>query len=195
VVFCPREFGNVQLGNGSTISIDAYDQDNNATTLTQITPPAGTWTEVVVVLSRFGSSANLRGLTWMDWTGNAQPTFYLDDIQLTGSGASGANEAVSEVDGPVLRIDAAADHHPISPFIYGMAFADPVLAAELRVSVNRWGGNATTRYNWQNDVSNRGSDWYFENHPRDNPDASRLPADSSADRFVAANVEAGAQTI
>ena len=49
-----------------------------------------------------------------------------------------------------------------------MNFADEALAAELRLPVRRWGGNATTRYNWQTDTSNHASDWYFENIPNDN---------------------------
>ena len=54
-----------------------------------------------------------------------------------------------------------------------MNFADEALAAELRLPVRRWGGNATTRYNWQNDTTNTGSDWYFENIPNDNADPGR----------------------
>ena len=50
-----------------------------------------------------------------------------------------------------------------------MNFADEALARELRLPVRRWGGNATTRYNWQNDTSNHASDWYFENIPEENP--------------------------
>src|SRR5512144_1894007 len=46
--------------------------------------------------------------------------------------------------GPALAVDAAADQHPISPDIYGLNFADPKLAAELRLPVDRWGGNRTT---------------------------------------------------
>src|SRR5437763_1919107 len=44
--------------------------------------------------------------------------------------------------GPALTIDATASHHLISPDIYGMNFADPQLAGELRMSVDRWGGNS-----------------------------------------------------
>jgi len=44
-----------------------------------------------------------------------------------------------------------------------MNFTDENLAAELRLPVRRWGGNSTTRYNWQTSMTNTGSDWYFEN--------------------------------
>lgn len=63
--------------------------------------------------------------------------------------------------GPALTVDAAADRHPISPDIYGMAYPDPALAKEIGLPMNRWGGDATTRYNWQADASNSGDDWYF----------------------------------
>src|SRR5262245_61775875 len=89
--------------------------------------------------------------------------------------------------GPALSVNAAAGLHTISPYIYGMNFADSSLAAELRLPVNRWGGNATTRYNWQNDTSNHASDWYFENIPNDNSNPGQLPNGSSTDRFIDAN--------
>src|SRR5689334_6757428 len=65
--------------------------------------------------------------------------------------------------GPALSVNAASVQHVISPYIYGMNFADQALAEELRLPVNRWGGNSTTRYNWQIDVHNTGSDYYYEN--------------------------------
>ncbi len=84
--------------------------------------------------------------------------------------------------GPALSVNVSANRRPISPYIYGLNFADEALAEELRLPVRRWGGNAVTRYNWQNDVSNHASDWYFENIKES--DAANLPADSAAIRFI-----------
>src|SRR5256885_104943 len=62
-----------------------------------------------------------------------------------------------------VKVDAAADRHPINPFIYGVAFASGSnQLLDLNVPLHRSGGNATTRYNWQINAANRGSDWYFE---------------------------------
>src|SRR3954462_103141 len=97
--------------------------------------------------------------------------------------------------GPALSRNAAAQKHPISPLIYGMNFADESLAAELWLPVRRWGGNTTTRYNWQNDMANHTSDYYFENIPEDNPDPSHLPDGSAADRFVEQDRATGTQTL
>ncbi len=84
--------------------------------------------------------------------------------------------------GPTLQVNAAAGQHPISPDIYGMNFAAENLAQELHLPVRRWGGNATTRYNWQSDISNHASDWYFENIKES--DATALPDDSAVIRFI-----------
>ena len=63
--------------------------------------------------------------------------------------------------GPQLTVDASADRHAISSFIYGMAYPDAALAKDIRLPINRWGGDGATRYNWQVDSSNAGNDWFF----------------------------------
>ena len=64
---------------------------------------------------------------------------------------------------PTLTVDAAGNPHPISPDIYGLANygLDANFAKEIQVPNIRWGGDGTTRYNWQVDSSNAGFDWYF----------------------------------
>jgi hypothetical protein len=87
-----------------------------------------------------------------------------------------------------LQVNASADQRPISPYIYGMnsyglsAATFATLAQDLRLPLQRWGGNITTRYNWKNDMANHGSDWYFENIPEDNPNPA---SGNAADHFIA----------
>ena len=83
------------------------------------------------------------------------------------------------VAGPALTVDVTKGVHAISPDIYGMNGASDALEKELHLTVDRWGGNTTTRYNWQNNTGNTGSDWYFEN-------IVRAPSDS-VDSFISAN--------
>jgi len=40
----------------------------------------------------------------------------------------------------------------------------------MRIPLRRFGGDATTSYNWQIDVSNSAEDWYFQNSPQYNLD-------------------------
>jgi hypothetical protein len=65
--------------------------------------------------------------------------------------------------GPTLTVNASASRHAISPEVYGIASygLDATFAKEIQVPNIRWGGDATTRYNWQVDSSNAGFDWYF----------------------------------
>lgn len=62
-----------------------------------------------------------------------------------------------------LTVNAGAGRHAISPYIYGLNFAKPGLAAAIQLPVNRWGGNSTDTYNWKLGSSNTGLDYYFEN--------------------------------
>ncbi|MEO6209125.1 MAG: glycoside hydrolase family 44 protein [Gemmatimonadaceae bacterium] len=64
---------------------------------------------------------------------------------------------------PLLAIDATAEHHAISPYIYGVSTfgLDAAYLTDLGIAVTRWGGDGITRYNWQVDKSNAGFDWYF----------------------------------
>ena len=64
--------------------------------------------------------------------------------------------ARAQTTGPALTVDVGADRHPISPDIYGMAYPDPPWRKEIGLPINRWGGDGTTRYNWQVDGTNAG---------------------------------------
>ncbi|MBI1279889.1 MAG: family 16 glycosylhydrolase [Anaerolineaceae bacterium] len=181
--------------NGGTgnqlISVSFYDANSNAVQAKSIQAVANTWTQVDISLAAFGPSSNLWGVVWQENTGNAQPVFYLDDIQLLTQGST----PQPPQSGLTLRVDAAAGRHAISPYIYGMNFADAALAADIKLPINRWGGNGTTRYNFKLDTSNHASDWYFENIPDDNSNPGALPNGSGADNFVAANKGRGTDTL
>src|SRR5947207_5408466 len=70
--------------------------------------------------------------------------------------ADGQNPATT------VTVDAAANQHAINPNIYGVAFGDATTLSDLNSPINRYGGNNSTRYNWQINADNRAADWYFE---------------------------------
>jgi hypothetical protein len=80
-----------------------------------------------------------------------------------------------------VAVDANANRHAINPNIYGISYGDAHDMAALNAPLNRWGGNATTRYNWQIDAHSAAADWYFETYS----DGSGTPG-GSADSFVTA---------
>ncbi|MBE0699819.1 MAG: glycoside hydrolase family 44 protein, partial [Anaerolineaceae bacterium] len=172
--------------------IDAYNK--NWESLVSITPSAGQWSEVTVPLERLNSPEEIGALVWQDNAGNEQPTFSLDGITLVAR-TGPPPTPLPPVAGPALTIDAQAGRKPISPYIYGMNFASEELAADLVLPVRRWGGNATTMYNFKLDVHNTGSDWYFENIPEYNSNVAALPDGSSVDRTIDQDIQTGTKTI
>ncbi|HWD40204.1 MAG TPA: glycoside hydrolase family 44 protein [Fimbriimonas sp.] len=98
--------------------------------------------------------------------------------------------------GPALLVDMTKDRHLISSLIYGMndnglnekvGEVDPKFAKEIQLPVSRWGGDATTRYNWKVDGSNSGDDWFYM---AGSGQAKPVPS-GSADNFVKRAQEAG----
>ncbi len=83
-----------------------------------------------------------------------------------------------------VSVDPAADRRAVSAYVFGVNFASRATLTRVHYPANRWGGNATTRYSWVDDTSNRASDWFFLNIPEDNAHPELLPDGSAADFFV-----------
>jgi hypothetical protein len=91
-------------------------------------------------------------------------------------------------------VDAKSQDTVISSGIYGVALdADESVQV---ASLNRWGGDSTGSYNWQNDIFNTGTDWNCANYkglftsPAPDPSLS-----TSSDQFVHYNVEKQLDTL
>ena len=62
-----------------------------------------------------------------------------------------------------VTIDALTNRHSISTYVYGGAYPkDAPTITDSGLTVVRWGGNATSRYNWKTFTYNAANDWYFE---------------------------------
>jgi hypothetical protein len=153
--------------------------------------PAGSWAKASVPFSALGVSNGLLDGVWLqDASGGDQPTLYVDDVQLLEQTTPPPPPAAVSV-----IVDPSADRRPVSRLVYGVNFASASALARVHYPVQRWGGNATTRYSWQDDVSNRASDWFFYNIPEDHPTPQELPDGSSADRFIDDARAAGAEPL
>jgi hypothetical protein len=127
-------------------------------------------------------------------------------VQLDSLGFTGTDAAVVSAPAPgmvrmtvgparpaSLSVDCTAPGRYISPQIYGIAF-DALREHkgtdqwELGATVRRWGGNATSRYNWKLNAWNTANDWFFRNTaPGDNPQFGY-------DEFLMANRAHGVQS-
>jgi hypothetical protein len=98
-------------------------------------------------------------------------------------------EVAAKVAGPIgkgklraatpLAVECKSPGQPISPTIYGIAWADT--DKDLGATAHRWGGNTTTRYNPKlGNAWNHANDWFFANNEID-----------SWEKFVAKAAEKG----
>jgi len=153
-------------------------------------PTTATWRSVRLPFDGMGlSSALVDGIYFQDNTGGTQATVYLDDILFTARAGQPPSVSVT------VTVDPAANRRAISPLIYGVNQAGALQAGQPLYPLRRWGGNATTRYNWQVDASNRASDWFFLNIAEDTPDPATLPDSSTADLFIADCLAHGQQPL
>jgi len=60
-----------------------------------------------------------------------------------------------------FAIDADQNVHPISRYIYGVN--QSITGAFSKATLTRSGGNRMTAYNWENNASNAGSDYLYQN--------------------------------
>lgn len=89
-----------------------------------------------------------------------------------------------------LNVNVNQNRRAINPNIYGVAYASRAQLSDLNATLNRQGGNPTSRYNWQQNVDNRGSDWFFQSIPY----ASSAPG-AYVDTFVQNTRDGGAQAL
>ncbi|HEV7670458.1 MAG TPA: glycoside hydrolase family 44 protein [Thermoanaerobaculia bacterium] len=149
------------------------------------------WTFVRVPFASLGvTSGNPDGFWFQDATGGNQGTIYVDDVRLA--------ERTTQLPPPAaisVSINLDADRHPVSPQIFGVSFGDDGQAGRRHWPIRRWGGNATTRYSWQDDTANRAFDYLFMNIPEANSNPGALPNGSAVDHFLDVTRAAGGEPI
>lgn len=150
---------------------------------------AGTWREVFVP---FDASTGLvtggfDAIQVQDFSGGNQPAVYIDAIVLVDGGGPGTPGEIT------VSIDTGQDRRTVNPEIFGVNFGSDAQQADLRWPVRRWGGNSVTRYNWQADVHNTGSDWFFMNIV--DGSGVNLPDGSSVNAFLDHTRQHGGQPL
>ncbi|HTB97355.1 MAG TPA: glycoside hydrolase family 44 protein [Terracidiphilus sp.] len=183
---------NVTL-NANIAVTAAYAAGSGITSVTVSPNPAtsiiGTTTQFSAVVNGTGSFSS--GVTW-SVAGPAGSTLSPGDISSTGlyttpypapstvtvTATSTQDASVSgsvvvtlsqpaAAAGPALTVDAGNQTHAINPYIYGMNgyTLSASVAKAGNIGIVRWGGDSTSRYNYQLNATNDAIDYYFENEP------------------------------
>ena len=106
--------------------------------------------------------------------------------------ASGtASVTVTASTAVAVDINVLANRHQISPYVYGGNVSGPTDVADMGLQFGRWGGNASSTYNWQLHTYNADSDYYFEDFPIGTTNGD----DNDSVQFVTDVQNAGAKVI
>jgi hypothetical protein len=159
--FGEGEFLEVRLGSG----------DGHSTRGVKLKPDHRTnladgWTQVLVPMTELNpDGAAFDRLIFKSFRPVGDDWIAFDAIGLTKATAPPKPTVVAVPGGKPARMRASCDAKAtkINPLIYGIAFGEAGWET-LGASARRWGGNPSSRYNWQTHFNNRASDWFFENH-------------------------------
>ena len=101
----------------------------------------------------------------------------------------------AQTPGPNLIVNIDSDRHFISPDIYGINnySADATIFNNMNTPVQRWGGDATSLYNWEVDSSNAGLDFFYIGGSGTDP--SQVVPGQTVDAMVTFDVSHNAKSV
>ncbi|MEM9413667.1 MAG: hypothetical protein AAGA30_21345, partial [Planctomycetota bacterium] len=169
---------------GQTVAVFAVNADNYFIDAGILNLQGSAWNEVIINIDEIGDPYQLSGFVLMGYVDSAQPTYYVDQIEV---GEFEADPEPKTQQGPTIVVDQTTVNRTISDGVYGLNFADPEFAAEIGLPINRWGGNSTSRYDYTTDATNLAADFFFENHTG----AIGL----SSDDFINNNLASGTESL
>jgi len=92
-----------------------------------------------------------------------------------------------------ITIDALTNRHPISTYVYGGAYPqDAATITDSGLTEVRWGGDATSTYNWQLNTYNAANDYYFEDYASE---GFGNGSDGNAAQFIQDVIAAGSNPL
>ena len=111
--------------------------------------------------------------------------------QRNASGATHAKPLTGKA--VTITIDALTNRHPISTYVYGGAYPqDAATIADSGLTEVRWGGDATSTYNWQLETYNAANDYYFEDYAAE---GFGNGSDGNAAQFIQDVIAAGSNPL
>src|SRR5215469_16541936 len=140
-----------------------------------------------------GAYTNIASPSATNYTDNGLTngtTYYYVVAAVNGNGASANSAPMSATPAAPttavnVTIDVLKNRHAISPFIYGTNFPNnTAYIQDTGTTLVRWGGNASTRYNWTSFNTNAAADWYFSNRPMCGPPSCDTTLYSDSTQFV-----------
>ena len=132
---------------------------------------AGGWTEILLPMRELNpQSAPFDRFRLFAWRNVSAAGTEIERIALTAPPRGSVPKEPSTPARPTAsEVDCTAPGTAISPLIYGLAARRPDGAGvdhgwDTGTTARRWGGNPTSRFNWElGNAWNTGDDWFFRN--------------------------------
>jgi hypothetical protein len=127
----------------------------------------GRWRKVVLPLEKFAQNKPLRldRLWGIDFAnvGAGEAVVQIDRIAFVAERPAGLMFPARSEYKAAARLDLAAVGHPINDGIYGVCGLPDEKLRAYGITITRWGGNPSSRYNWKINADNGAADWFFKN--------------------------------
>jgi hypothetical protein len=146
---------NIGVALVALLSVHCSSSSNHGTNEGKDAGPDGT-TEAGSTDS--GGTTHESGATQEGGAADAKPASDSAALPDVGTPVEAGNPGTVDI---TFVVTATMNAKPISPYIYGVN--DGSKAAAVHATIVRTGGNRLTAYNWENNASNAGSDYMFEN--------------------------------
>lgn len=125
------------------------------------------WRKVVIPLEKFSRNAELDlSRVWqIDFVNSSGKTivFQVDRIGFSGECVMMQKFIQGESYNAVAAVDLMTKPYPIREEIYGVCDLPREQLTAYGIKISRWGGNRSSRFNWQENADNAGKDWYYRN--------------------------------
>ena len=149
----------------------------------------------------YSTIASPTATNYTDSTVTNGTTYYYVVTAVNAGGESGNSNQVSATptgsfSGVAVDVNVLANRHTISPYIYGGAFPNDTTAiSDSGLTVVRWGGNASSTYNWKLFTDNADNDYYFEDFTFCGLGVYPTCSDSDSAQFIKDVKAAGSQPL
>jgi Glycoside hydrolase family 44 len=152
----------------------------------------GEWRKVVLPLDRFTRDKPLDltrvwGIDFSDASGRSL-AFQIDRISFADDFPPLPKFKPTAAYSATATIEVDRPGYPIRDEIYGACDLPPEQVSAYGLSMVRWGGNRSSRFNWKLNADNAGKDWFFKNGGFQ----TKNPAEGGWVKFIRSNQDVGA---